>query len=70
VCRGAEDRRHDASPVHVAERSVLPRVAHTVSSAHSADDLKRVAATLNRRPRPTLDLQTPANRLAQLLTAA
>ncbi|HUG51711.1 MAG TPA: IS30 family transposase [Terrimesophilobacter sp.] len=39
-------------------------------SAHSADDLKQVAATLNRRPRPTLDLQTPANRLAQLLTAA
>jgi len=39
-------------------------------SGHSADDLKRVAATLNRRPRPTLDLQTPANRLAQLLTAA
>jgi IS30 family transposase len=39
-------------------------------SAHSADDLRRVAATLNRRPRPTLDLDTPATRLNQLLKAA
>ncbi|TFC58998.1 IS30 family transposase, partial [Cryobacterium sp. TMB1-7] len=35
-----------------------------------ADDLARVAAKLNRRPRPTLGLETPANRLAQLLTTA
>lgn len=37
-------------------------------SRHTAEDLRRVADTLNRRPRPTLDLQTPADRLAALLT--
>jgi hypothetical protein len=37
---------------------------------HTAEDLRRVAATLNKRPRPTLDLQTPAMRLNTLLTAA
>jgi transposase, IS30 family len=36
-------------------------------SIHSAEDLARIAATLNRRPRPTLDLQTPAQRLNALL---
>ena len=39
-------------------------------SAHTPEDLRRVAATLNRRPRPTLELQTPANRLNELLLAA
>jgi IS30 family transposase len=39
-------------------------------SAHAPEDLKRVADTLNRRPRPTLDLQTPAQRLNELLTQA
>jgi IS30 family transposase len=39
-------------------------------SAHSPEDLARTAAILNRRPRPTLKLQTPANRLNQLLLAA
>jgi transposase, IS30 family len=39
-------------------------------STHTPEDLSRVAATLNRRPRPTLDLETPANRLNQLLLAA
>jgi len=37
-------------------------------SGHTAEDLHRIADTLNRRPRPTLDLQTPADRLAALLT--
>ena len=36
-------------------------------SQHSAADLRHIADTLNRRPRPTLDLQTPADRLAALL---
>jgi transposase, IS30 family len=39
-------------------------------SIHTAADLRHVADTLNRRPRPTLNLQTPADRLNQLLTAA
>jgi IS30 family transposase len=36
-------------------------------SVHSADDLARIAATLNKRPRPTLNLRTPAQALAELL---
>jgi IS30 family transposase len=36
-------------------------------SLHSAGDLARIAATLNKRPRPTLDLRTPAQALAELL---
>jgi transposase, IS30 family len=36
-------------------------------SQHTAADLARIAATLNARPRPTLDLQTPAQALAELL---
>ena len=37
-------------------------------SQHSAADLDRIAATLNARPRPTLNLQTPAQALAELLS--
>jgi IS30 family transposase len=37
-------------------------------STYTADDLRRIADTLNKRPRPTLDLQTPAQRLHELLT--
>ena len=36
-------------------------------SQHSASDLAHIAATLNARPRPTLDLRTPAEALAELL---
>jgi transposase, IS30 family len=36
-------------------------------SLHTAADLDRIAATLNQRPRPTLNLQTPAQALAALL---
>jgi IS30 family transposase len=39
-------------------------------SVHSAEDLRHVAATLNRRPRPTLNLETPAMRLNTLLKTA
>jgi transposase, IS30 family len=39
-------------------------------SGHSAEHLQIVAAKLNRRPRPTLNYQTPAQRLAQLLQPA
>jgi len=36
-------------------------------SRFTAADLRRIAATLNARPRPTLDLKTPAEMLEQLL---
>lgn len=36
-------------------------------STHTAEDLAHIAATLNKRPRPTLDLRTPAQALAELL---
>ena len=39
-------------------------------SVHTAEDLNRIAAILNRRPRPTLGLETPADRLNKLLIAA
>ena len=37
---------------------------------HTKADLKRIQDTLNQRPRPTLDLDTPADRLAALLDQA
>ncbi|MEE2569898.1 IS30 family transposase, partial [Pseudarthrobacter sp. J64] len=36
-------------------------------STHTAEDLANIAQMLNQRPRPTLDLDTPANRMAKLL---
>jgi IS30 family transposase len=39
-------------------------------SIHDPEELQRIADTLNRRPRPTLDLQTPAQRMKELLTQA
>ena len=39
-------------------------------SGYTKDDLKRVADKLNTRPRPTLDLDTPAQRLAALISQA
>jgi IS30 family transposase len=39
-------------------------------SGYTKADLKRVQDTLNRRPRPTLDLDTPGQRLATLLDSA
>lgn len=38
-------------------------------STHTQADLDRIAATLNRRPRPTLNLDTPGQRLTALLEA-
>ncbi len=37
---------------------------------HTAADLKRIQDTLNKRPRPTLDLDTPADRLNALIAQA
>jgi IS30 family transposase len=39
-------------------------------SGYTKADLKRIQDTLNRRPRPTLNLDTPAHRLAALLDQA
>jgi transposase, IS30 family len=39
-------------------------------SGYTKADLKRIQDTLNRRPRPTLDLDTPAQRLATFLDQA
>jgi IS30 family transposase len=39
-------------------------------SGYTKADLKRIADKLNTRPRPTLDLDTPAQRLAALISHA
>ncbi|MFJ6280038.1 IS30 family transposase, partial [Arthrobacter subterraneus] len=39
-------------------------------SGYTAEDLKTIQDKLNRRPRPTLDLQTPAQALNQMLQQA
>lgn len=39
-------------------------------SGHTKADLKRIQDTLNRRPRPTLNFETPAQRLTALINQA
>ena len=43
---------------------------HAGFVAHNLADLKRVQDKLNSRPRPTLDLDTPAQRIAALISQA
>jgi IS30 family transposase len=46
-------------------RQYLPK--GTDLSAHSAEDLARIAASLNNRPRKTLGFMKPSEKLAELL---
>jgi transposase, IS30 family len=43
---------------------------NTDLSSYTKAELQRIQDALNRRPRPTLNLDTPAQRLAELLTKA
>ena len=52
---------------HQPAAAVLAREGHRPVRSTPPTDLARIAATLNARPRPTLDLQTPAQALAALL---
>jgi hypothetical protein len=68
--------------IDVSERYLLPAKASIDGgrprysekgsdlSGHTKADLKRIQDTLNRPPRPTLNLDTPAQRLAALLDQA
>jgi IS30 family transposase len=46
-------------------RQYLPK--GTDLSVHCAEDLARIAASLNNRPRKTLGFMTPSEKLAELL---
>ena len=48
-------------------REYLPK--GTDLSVHSAEDLARIARSLNNRPRKTLAFMTPSEKLAELLAA-
>ena len=50
--------------------SFVSEVVEAVGVSRSKADLERIQDTLNRRPRPTSNLDTPADRLAALLNQA
>lgn len=52
-------------PADVLRKGYRPGCCHVRRSARG---LRRIGGTLNRRPRPTLNLHTPAEKLAEPLT--
>ena len=53
-----------------AGTATAPRWVTYGIAGYTKDDLKRIQDKLNTRPRPTLDLDTPAQRLAALVSQA
>jgi IS30 family transposase len=56
-------RRRGTAVIEIASRLVQRRLAR-----FTATDLQRIAASLNARPRHTLNMRTPAQALDALLT--